>query len=212
MAATHPCRQQVIADFKAKISFSKAIDEGHGIYMPPGPPPQKRYPPCEKALEQLKPMLVSQMKLQKHHRGRMLTVRACTAPDSRLSAIVTVVEDRDGTAVPLFFYNMHTRSATRPESILPKGTILLIKEPFLKLKQKTNTPFIRVDHATDVVFLPETDNRVPDSWKKSSPSASSAEIRLEGNLHVKTRDWSSALESSVSLSSSRYSLSCHLLG
>lgn len=84
---------------------------------------------CWQARQLPRPHLAffSQMKLQKHHRGRMLVVRACTAPDSRLSAIVTVVEGEDGTAVPLFFYNMHTRSATRPESILPEDTIFLIK-------------------------------------------------------------------------------------
>lgn len=68
------------------------------------------------------------------------------------------------------------------------GDVCIIKEPYLKPKKKKDTYSIRVDHVTDIVFLDETDSRVPDAWKKPKPAASSAEIRLQGNAHVRAQN------------------------
>ncbi len=196
MAANHLPRDQVIADFKADMISSNGVDSAvdflmtYSASMPSASTAstQKPYMPCKTALDDLKPMLISQMKSQRHNRGRMVTARVCIAPASRLSAIVAVVEDTNGTAVPLLLYSPPASSAARADTILPEGAVCIIKEPYLKPKKKKDTYSIRVDHVTDIVFLDETDSRVPDAWKKPKPAASSAEIRLQGNAHVKAQN------------------------
>ncbi len=200
MAARHPPRGQVIAAFQAQMTASSGNGESHGLrslglHVPSASLSQKPYPPCSKSSDHLKPMLIAQMKPQKRHRDRMVIVRVCTPPKTRPYATVAVVEDENGTAVPMSLFNMPTVSAAGgADTILPEGTLCLVKEPLLKRKKKRDTYSIRVDHVTDLVYLSETDSRVPDAWKNPVTPESSGEIRVQGNTHVKEKNWISALQ------------------
>lgn len=194
MAAVHPPREKVLADFKAEIAASNGIDDGLGLFMPPAPPSQAAYLPCTKPVDSLKPMLITNMKAKRHHRGRMLFARVCAPPAHRLSALCTVVEDEAGTAVPLSVFNMPAKFAAQATATLPEGTVCLIKEPFLKSVKKKDACTIRVDHVTDILFLHETDNRIPNVWR-TAPTSSSSQVRPQGNSHVQEKNWAFALNS-----------------
>ncbi|XWW98055.1 hypothetical protein V2A60_006051 [Cordyceps javanica] len=200
MAAIHPPREELIANFHAKMASPPRVDAAQGLralglYIPPSSPAETPYAPCTVPVDALKLMFISQLKSQRHHRGRKLIVRTCTPPVRRLHAIVAVVEDTNGDAILLYLHNMPTATTVpSPDTILPEGTVCIIKEPLMKPKTTQTKYCIRVDHVTDIVFLDGVDKRVPDSWRKSVLSGSSEEIRAQGNAHVKERNWSSALQ------------------
>lgn len=133
------------------------------------------------------------MKPQQHHRGRFVILRVCTDPGTMPGAIMAVVEDEKKTAVPLFLFNQPAESNTSAKMILSPSKLCLIREPFFKGNKKKQAYSIRVDHASDIVWLHETDQRVPDLWRKPRTLDDSATFRLQGNTAVKQRNWPAAL-------------------
>ncbi|KAJ6785903.1 hypothetical protein PWT90_05544 [Aphanocladium album] len=192
-AAHHPSRDKVMADFRTEMASAPNLEDTMFFPFMPDPTPQQRsYVPCTKPVDSLKPMLVSQMKPRKHHRGRMALVRVCIDPGRWLAAVAAVVEDEKGTAVPLFAYNMPIPADAHEDTVLPKGGLFLIKEPYLKLKEQRDAYAIRVDHVTDLVRLDEDDARISKVWRSSASSGSSLDLRLQGNTEIKRGNWFAA--------------------
>lgn len=139
------------------------------------------YTPCTFSAADLKPMTISQMKLETHHRGRKIVVRVLTPPD-RMTAVMAIVEDGEGVAVLLQLYNQPDEAVVPKGSILQEGGFVLIKEPFFKAVVTDGSYSIRVDHVSDVIFLDEASELVPKKWRKrdggSVSSTTSREICL----------------------------------
>ncbi|KAI0812860.1 hypothetical protein GGR55DRAFT_687772 [Xylaria sp. FL0064] len=146
------------------------------------------YPPSVRMMEDLAAMNISQMELQKHHRGKKVIVRVMTPPDT-LNAIMAVVEDEEGTAVLLQLYHQPKPPEADAEDILHKNMVLVIKEPFFKAAGD-GAYSIRVDHVSDIVWLRNGDTRIPPKWsdQPSEPEAS-AVIRRRGNVAVNNKQW-----------------------
>ncbi|KAI0451850.1 hypothetical protein F5B21DRAFT_516392 [Xylaria acuta] len=149
------------------------------------------YVPSARRIGDLVSMNISQMELQKHHRGKKVTLRVMT-PQDTMTAIMAIVEDEEGTAVLLQLYHQQKPTATDLEDILRPGMILIVKEPFFKAASDAAYS-IRVDHVSDVVFLQNTDPRIPSKWKDQSFKAEiSTIIREQGNVAVKNKQWAKA--------------------
>ena len=74
------------------------------------PPP---YLPSATPLKDLKKILIKDMRLETHHRGFYVLLRAVT-PSHRMTAVLTIVENENSDAVPLQLYqqeNEDVRSA-----------------------------------------------------------------------------------------------------
>ncbi|KAJ6785904.1 hypothetical protein PWT90_05545 [Aphanocladium album] len=189
MTFTFPPKEQVIADFAARLACKSSVnDELYQIQSV-----QPRYSPCRKDPESLQPILISEMKPGKHHRGRKLLIRACTTPGRVSAAVATVVEDEKDTAVPLFLFNGHPESVQPVDQQIPDGSLCLIKEPFFKANKKKGVYCIRVDHITDIVFLSATDSQLPSCWRVPFISECSQEVRQLGNTFAKKGIWQAAL-------------------
>jgi len=123
------------------------------------PPP---YYPCVKPLADLKKAFIKDVRFEKPHEGKYILVRA--ADKQRwVPAISTIAQDEKGDqcVLQLWYYD---KTGSDKEIGMPQGSILIIKEPYLK--RTSDTTFeIRVYHPTDVVFLSDDDDQLPFSWK-----------------------------------------------
>lgn len=152
------------------------------------------YPPCTLPATDLEPMLITQMKLETHHRGRSIVVRVLTPPD-RLTAVMAIVEDFQGTAVLLQLYHQPPEHIVPAATIIKPGGLFLLKEPYLKKATSDGTLSLRVDHVSDVVPLCDTDELVPLKWRKAqgvSRNGASVKLRVQGNEAVGKKLWAEA--------------------
>ncbi|KAJ3478628.1 hypothetical protein NLG97_g8524 [Lecanicillium saksenae] len=191
---TAPPRDKVFAAFKKAIDAKPlSLLESLGISVQDDRS-QESYPPCAKAIGTLTPMLLTEMSPEKHHRGRMIVVRACHPRPGRTCGILTIVEDETGNVIPLVLFNMAPEAAIPADQIIPEGTLCLIKEPYFKIDTKDFDHSLRVHHVSDIVFPDATDSRVPAAWRKPAARSPSKEIRLQVNAKVKEKNWTSALQ------------------
>ncbi|KAH9833708.1 uncharacterized protein C8Q71DRAFT_859984 [Rhodofomes roseus] len=143
---------------------------------------------------ELEPVLFSEMMMRQVTFGRALTCRII-APCSSLYSVQTVVEDQQGTAYDLSFYNYPTTFEASPQYmdiLFPKGAVLLIRDPVLMPSQQNTNPLIRVDSPTDlVVFAPYT-QMLPDvhfaTEAPTSPSEPLETMQTEDYWRVKGND------------------------
>lgn len=152
------------------------------------PPP---YPPCTLSLRDLTPISISEMLLETHHRGRVALLRVLTPP-SLITALTVIVEDERGTAVLAQFYHQPKQQVVPASEVLWEGRICAVKEPFFKCA--TDGAYaVRVDHVSDIVWLEESDERVPQKWRKPAMAKGrSKSIREKGNGVVKGKKWAEA--------------------
>lgn len=150
------------------------------------------YLPSVQPVHNLQTLMISQMTLETHHRGKKAVLRALTPPD-RMTAVMAIVEDEEGTAVLLQLYNQPEEVEVNKEAILQKDSIYIIKEPFFKAATDGSYS-LRVDHVSDIVYLLDDDERVPRKWRKRSLNAGddSQKLRVQGNVAVQKGNWAEA--------------------
>ncbi|KAF3934910.1 hypothetical protein ABW19_dt0205878 [Dactylella cylindrospora] len=134
--------------------MSKATFDSAEVYVEP-------YPPSIEKIEDLEKMHIDDLRMEVKHSGRIIFLKTiCDA--KRLTSVTTIVEDDHGQATQLQVFNAsRTRSL---QEFLPKGQLLLIKEPSYKMSS-TGTPSIRVDHLSDMILLADDELPVPNAWK-----------------------------------------------
>ncbi|ROT37968.1 SET domain-containing protein [Sodiomyces alkalinus F11] len=150
------------------------------------------YPPCIRPVSELEPMAISDMRLETHHRGKMILIRVRTPPN-RITAVMTIVEDEEGTAVVLQLYHQPDESMVPAEEVLQPDDVFILKEPFFK-RATDGSYSLRVDHPGDIVRLESNDERIPSKWR-SRPlmhGQTSKHIRLQGNEATRREQWAVA--------------------
>lgn len=149
------------------------------------------YPPCIHAAKELDPIAISQMKIETHHRGERVIVRVLIPP-IRDVALITLVEDEEGTSTRLYLLFQPSETAVPAERILRLGGCYLIKEPFFTA-DSNGYGSLRVDHPSDMILLPLDHEPIPAEWKKGEiPVGKSREMRIEGNNAVGKKRWAEA--------------------
>ncbi|KAJ4308949.1 hypothetical protein N0V84_011784 [Fusarium piperis] len=193
MVREHPPKNKLITDFTIKllaVSLRMGRDETKAmIHTTQLPAP---YPPCVASAEDLEAMMISDMRLETHHRGKKVMLRVLTPPD-RMTAVMAIVEDEKGIAVLLQLYQQPDEALVPKKEILSSGMVCIVKEPFFKATTD-GTYSVRVDHLSDIIWLDEGDERIPSAWKKPKAilSGASTRIRLQGNDAVQIQDWAVA--------------------
>jgi tetratricopeptide (TPR) repeat protein len=108
---------------------------------------------CKTELEQLKPIRLRQMDVNKIHKGRYLLCRVVQQP-FYVTGMLTLIEDQDDEIENLSLYNFSHDYKIEPSLLLPLGSVLIIKEPYLKGMIHDATDFhIRVESPTDLIIL-----------------------------------------------------------
>lgn len=130
------------------------------------------------------------------HTGYYLPCRSLT--DATLTeslGTAVIIEDTDGNVEELELYNFVSKF--NPNWLKP-GTIMLIKEPYLKFGTAKERVVIRVDSPSDVVFVNETDEKLLRqanalSWFKSE-ILNFEELKKKANILFIKKDYECTLE------------------
>jgi hypothetical protein len=124
--------------------------------MPPA------YLPCTTPLAELRRIGIRDLRLETHHRGTYLLVRAMSPPN-RMTGIMVMVEDEFDHAVMLQIYQQDNEETRAAKDILDAGTVMILKQPFFKVMASREYG-LRVDHLSDIIGVDEYDPRRPTSW------------------------------------------------
>lgn len=142
------------------------------------PPP---YPPSVAPLDQLTQIYIDELQLGIHHRRRFLLVRVASSP-SRMTAIMAAVEDEQDAAVVLQLYHQPDERLQPLSSIVSKGDVVVVKEPFFKIMGDGEYG-VRVDHVSDLVHIDDSHKLCPQKWRKinSAVNRSADTWKQKGN-------------------------------
>lgn len=152
------------------------------------------YPPCTRSAAELKPISISEMGLETHHRGRKVVVRVLV-PARHINAVMAVVEDEKGTGTLLQVYYQPEEEVVPAEEVLRCECFYLIKEPYFKATTSDDSYSLRIDHPGDLVFLSEGNELIPPKWRKSKTIfGTSNHFRVQGNEAVGKKNWAWAEE------------------
>ncbi|KAI1476077.1 hypothetical protein F4774DRAFT_262798 [Daldinia eschscholtzii] len=186
-----PIPALLIMEFLMHLRHTANVMREHGHLLQTSQVPPF-YPPCARPIQELKPLMISGMGLETHHRGSYVLIHVLTPPN-RMTAVTVIVEDEEGTAVLLQLYNQPKESKVAKEHIIQASDVCIIKEPFFKVTNDGSYS-LRVDHVSDIIWLQDTDSRIPLEWRTRILylDESSEEVRKEGNEAVKKKDWARA--------------------
>ncbi|RDW63192.1 TPR domain protein [Aspergillus mulundensis] len=190
-------REQMIRQFNFRhmMRAAKKLETGQMLtsYLPPA------YPPSIAPLADLKKVHISDLRLETHHRGSYLLLRAVT-PSEIITGILLLAEDEADDVIKLQLYNQDIDSM---KHCLAEGSVVVIKEPYLKATADGGFG-IRVDHVSDAKFLSAHDDLIPLAWRDKvmeiDISADGWKLKgnewfNKGNYHLAKDCYSRALES-----------------
>jgi hypothetical protein len=137
-------------------------------------------------------MQISELKIETHHHGRYLLTKVITSPQKNLK-MIAVIQDEHDQAV-LMQLCLQEDNATRPaSSILDKGMVVIVKEPYFMFLYE-HYYVLRVDHVSDILWLPNGDERTPIAWCSTTPEKSAFQWNKEGSGYVKEKKFWEVIE------------------
>ncbi|KAG9229870.1 TPR domain protein [Amylocarpus encephaloides] len=152
------------------------------------------YSPSFRSILDLHKVMIKDLLLETHHRGNYITVRSITPPD-RMTAVMAIVEDENGDVVMLQLYYQEEENARPAEDLLGEGTVLIVKEPYLKLMSDGDYG-LRMDHPSDLIYIPKNDQRIPSCWQPrvKELEVSAEHLRMQGNNYFNAFNYQAAIE------------------
>ncbi|EGP88877.1 uncharacterized protein MYCGRDRAFT_39064 [Zymoseptoria tritici IPO323] len=151
------------------------------------------YSPCILPVAQLKPITIDELRLETHHRGRVLFVKTFGLP-LRFQAVQNCVEDQVGEVDRLSVYNFE--KSLKSTEVLPRGAVFAVKEPYYKVTGDGGVQ-VRVDHPSDLVKMSEDDARVPlglqPKLRELREDDSAEQWKAKGNEAFKMKDFRGAV-------------------
>ncbi|KAF5541141.1 unc-45 like b [Fusarium napiforme] len=161
------------------------------------------YLPCTIPERDLKPISISEMRLETHHWGSKVLLHRLSSID-RHEAIMFIVEDQAGTAVLLKLYHQPLEKEISCNWTMLDYRVCIVKNPFFQRVPDTITPnfcqipesyySLRVDHPGDIIPLHHGDGRIPEAWKVNPErdDMTSHGHRDHGNKAFRNKNWAEA--------------------
>jgi tetratricopeptide (TPR) repeat protein len=193
--------------------------------MQPGPKAQKvgassivayavgtPYPPCTVPLQDLKPMGMHELRMDTHHRGRVLTVRRWAATPViklKICSWTVVQEVREGGegGGEVDRLEVGLCKEVHGVDILESGEVFKVLEPWFTVGEQ-GEPTIRIDHRSDLVCIDCTPSTADKSGRfkntRIDVTKIAREYKEEGNAALKQRN--------LPLAYSKYTRGLELLG
>lgn len=142
-----------------------------------------------KRVDELKPILLKDMYVNKVHHGRYLRCKIVGEP-FYLTGISMLVEDETSDVENVTVYDYTTSYDIEPSSVLPMNSTIIIKEPFLKtMISENNNFYIRVESPTDIVILCSSASSL-----KHPVLMSYEQLNDLGNRAFKTKEYRDAIQ------------------
>ncbi|RVD83971.1 uncharacterized protein DFL_005739 [Arthrobotrys flagrans] len=118
-------------------------------------------------IEKLKKIQVRDLIVGKRHKGAYIKIKLATMAHRHEFAVDVIFEDEGGTYGILRVYFLEEE--TDPGDHLPKGSLLIIREPYL-WDSGNGVVFVRVDHHSDMQLIHTwdaiTEKHVPAIWRR----------------------------------------------
>jgi hypothetical protein len=186
-------RNEIILQFRFRLMMRQGRADVNNFNMRSSFVPAA-YLPCYSPFCDLTKVMIKDLLLETHHRGSYILLRSITPPD-RMNAIMAIVEDENKDVIMLQLYYQEEENERAAEEILEEGKFLIVKEPYLKLMSDGDYG-IRVDHLSDVIYLPAHDKRVPKSWQKrfTEHDVSASAWKAKGNDCFNDSKYQDAIE------------------
>jgi len=155
-------------------------------------PVGRPYPPSTTGLDKLQAMKLSDLRMETHHHGRVLSLRRVSPVVELKASSWAVVQGDSGDEVERLEIFLHRSS--RGQDILDSGSEFLVKEPYYTLSNQ-GEPTIRIDHPSDLVISRYSHD--PQEWRQTEASAKPdanppAECKEQGNLALQEKRYSQA--------------------
>ncbi|KAH8882509.1 hypothetical protein GQ53DRAFT_812008 [Thozetella sp. PMI_491] len=180
-------REQLIKTHRSHLKKQDLVDDA------PRPVKQpvmsEAYPASARSIKDLEIIPLSELRLEIHHRGKGLVVRAITPPYISAGSI-SIVEDGFGNVDKLAIYNQPDSSVL---SALPEGCVVAVKEPYYKDNGGGKDYMICVDHPSDVIFLRFSDPVIPESLRMGPLLKSAKEWKDAGDKAFIEKDLPTAV-------------------
>ncbi|KPM38328.1 hypothetical protein AK830_g8223 [Neonectria ditissima] len=147
------------------------------------------YLPCTANLESLQPMGISDLRMETHHRGRVLPLRRVSPVAELESSSWSAVQGESPDEVVRIEVFLHT--SKHGKDILDMTSEILVKEPYYTLNSQGKSA-IRIDHPSDVIILALSDG--PEAWRRRKNSdlprvvKSPEKSKEQGNAALKKQD------------------------
>ncbi|OBS25984.1 hypothetical protein FPOA_06514 [Fusarium poae] len=181
---------------------SKILDEyNKSIPITQVPAP---YPPCTIAEKDLKPIKISEMQLETHHRGRKVLLHILSPPD-RTESILAAAEDENGTGILLQLFQQPEEKQIPCNVSILDYKVCIVKDPFFQrafdsdsygpFEKQTAYYCLRIDHPGDIIGVPHGDKRIPEKWRGDvimDERNSSSGYREKGNKAFRNKQWGNA--------------------
>lgn len=149
------------------------------------------YAPSIVPLANLTKAMINDLRLETHYRGSYVLLRSIV-PADRISAVLSIVEDEDGSALTFSLYHQGKERAV--EDILAQGAVFIVKEPYLKVMADGNCG-IRVDHVTDISYLGMENPLMPAPWRQTCDGRANAEdMKVKGNEYFHKGKYYAAID------------------
>ena len=152
------------------------------------------YQPCVASLTELKKIWIKDLQLETHHRGFYALLKVITPPTT-MTAVMAVMEDETGDGVTLQLYQQRDDEYRKGEEVVQVNKACIIKEPYFKVMSDGRYG-LRVDHVSDIVWLPSDDDRLPLAWQPriTELEKDADALKNEGNAALKAGELHQAIE------------------
>ncbi|KAF3904521.1 hypothetical protein ABW21_db0200306 [Orbilia brochopaga] len=152
---------------------------------------QEPYPPS--TADPLAPALLADLRSRGRNDGVCLIVKAVQKP-KHLECTHLLVEDTEGQWQILHIFDLpFTKHA---EDRLSAGQMMIIKEPYFYTSYDGMTA-IRVDHATDILYVMQDHPLIPQSWHRNDAHGVGTVPRLlkwDGEIRMKWKKYHQAID------------------
>ncbi len=187
-------RGQLIHEFMLRSARTTMMHRKKDRYMIHQSWVAAPYPPSVAPLGSLKKLYLKDLYLETHHRGFYALLRVAT-PSVTMTAVMAIMEDEKNDGVVFQLYQQEDEDRQPDEEAVQIQRVCVVKEPYFKVMIDGGYG-LRVDHLSDVIWLPPDDERIPLGWRaRISEFEKTVEtLKEEGNLALKAGKLNTAVE------------------
>ncbi|KAM5474468.1 hypothetical protein MauCBS54593_002043 [Microsporum audouinii] len=149
------------------------------------------YLPCTANLVDLEPMKLLDLRMETHHRGKVISLRRISPVVRLKTSSWTVVREEGSDEAERLEISLH--STRNGEDMLDSSLTFLVKEPYYTLNNQDES-VIRVDHPSDIIITAYSDS--PSSWRNNeggpdsiSASKPASKCKEEGNAALGKKEY-----------------------
>lgn len=146
-----------------------------------------------KNLEELKPIVLKEMMVNKIHYGRYIVLKTVLDPFYQ-TCMTLLAEDREGDIEIVTLYDFSRSFSIPTNQLLPPGSILIVKEPYLKFMIANPKDFhIRVDSPSDVIVVNDDRLHSIEKWNLIPKNSKFDQLNEQGNRHFIAKQYELAI-------------------